>query len=225
MKLFHISDTHGLHAQVKIPEGTDIIVHSGDASNNRDPFANLPEFGRFVVWFEALPVEHKIYVPGNHDMALARGLITESELRSRGITVLNEAETEIKGLRFFGSPWVPRYGDWAYMVNRDKLHERWQHIPEDVDVLITHGPPFGILDATYGTDHKYELVGCRALRKRVEVINPKYMLFGHVHDCKDIPNAGTRTVAGLRTLFSNGACCMDGKYDTITSNGNLIDIL
>lgn len=138
MKLFHISDTHGLHNQVKVPEGTDIIVHSGDASNNRDPFANLPEFGRFVAWFEALPVEHKIYVPGNHDTAFERRLMTAADLRSRGITVLDETETEIKGLRFFGSPWVPRYGDWAYMVNRDKLHERWQRIPDDAQNVLDY---------------------------------------------------------------------------------------
>jgi Icc-related predicted phosphoesterase len=91
-------------------------------------------------------------------------------------------------------------------------------------VLITHGPPYGILDATYAPNNKVELVGCSALAKRVAKIEPKLMLFGHVHSTKDIRNAGIRTISGRKTRFSNASCCDDGKMGLITSNGNILDI-
>ena len=224
MKIWHISDTHGLHGQLQVPDGIDVVVHSGDASNWRDPYRNESELRAFIDWFACLPIPTKVFVPGNHDTSLEKGLITRDLIEHRKIHLLINEEREIGGLRFWGSPFTPRYGDWSYMRDRGTINRIWETIPEGIDVLITHGPPYGVLDATYDHHNKVELVGCSALAKRVTKVEPRLMMFGHVHSTKDIRNAGMRTIADYRTQFSNGSCCDDGKMGTVTSNGNIIDM-
>jgi len=224
MKLWHISDTHMHHHQLVVPPDVDIVVHSGDASNWLDPYRNESELRAFIDWFAALPIPTKVFVPGNHDTSLEKGLITRDLIESRKIHLLINEEKEIGGLRFWGSPFTPRYGNWSYMKDRGTINRLWENIPEGIDVLVTHGPPYGVLDATYNYQNKVELVGCSALRKRVAKVSPRFMLFGHVHSTEDIRNAGTRTVSELPTIFSNGSCCDDGKMDVVTSNGNILEI-
>lgn len=224
MRVWHISDTHGLHDQLKTPQDVDVVVHSGDASNTRDPIKNLGELKKFLIWFADLPLKEKIFTPGNHDVSLWKNLVTRDEIEQMGIKLLLEQGTFIQGINFWGSPWVPRYGDWAWMVDRGVINKKWMAIPDDTHVLITHGPPFGYLDATYDPENNVELVGCRALAKHVLKLNPKAHLFGHVHSVKDIRNSGTRTSTSCQTVYSNGSCCDDGKMGLVTSNGNVIDI-
>lgn len=224
MKIWHISDTHANHAQLQVPDGIDVVVHSGDASNWRDPYRNESELRAFIDWFATLPIPTKVFVPGNHDTSLEKGLVTRDLIESRGIILLINEEREIGGLRFWGSPFTPRYGDWSYMRDRGTINRIWETIPEGIDVLITHGPPYGVLDATYDHHNKVELVGCSALAKRVTKVEPRLMMFGHVHSTKDIRNAGMRTIADYRTQFSNGSCCDDGKMGMVTSNGNIINM-
>ncbi len=224
MKIWHISDTHMNHDKLQIPDGVDIVVHSGDATNYLDPYRNEAEMRAFIDWFATLPIKYKIFVPGNHDTSIEKGLIQQDLIESRKITLLLDRRVVIEGISFWGSPWTPRYGNWAWMVDRGTINRKWDRIPEDVDVLITHGPPYGVLDATYNHHNKVELVGCSALAKRVAKLNLKLMLFGHVHSCDDIRNAGTRIVGGSQTIFSNGSCCDDGKIGMITSHGNVINL-
>ncbi len=225
MKIWHISDTHGLHEQLTTPQNIDVVVHSGDASNTRDPIQNVGQLKKFLIWFADLPIKEKIFTPGNHDVSLWQNYIARDEIESMGIKLLLETGISIQGIHFWGSPWVPRYGDWAWMVDRGTINKKWMVIPDNTDVLITHGPPFGYLDATYNSENDVELVGCRALAKRVLKLAPKAHLFGHVHSVKDIRNGGTRTSTSCQTLFSNGSCCDDGKIGSVTSHGNVIDIL
>ena len=110
------------------------------------------------------------------------------------------------------------------MRARHKMHNVWSSIPEGIDILATHGPPYGILDATYSQNNRVELCGDVSLMKRVQELQPQLVCFGHIHSTDDIRNAGTRTVHGLRTIFSNGSCVDDGKWGVITSHGNVIDI-
>ena len=224
MKIWHVSDTHTLHDRLTLPEGVDVVVHSGDASNRRDPLLNEAELRKFLWWFAALPVKHKLFVPGNHDTSLESRLVRPKEIEGLGITLLVDDGVTIDGVNFWGSPWVPRYGDWSWMVKRETIGRKWEHIPGNTDVLITHGPPFGALDSTYSRSNSYELVGCRALQKWVARNEPSYHLFGHVHSTKDIRNAGTRTIGGLRTVFSNGSVCDDGVMNDTTSRGNILEV-
>jgi Icc-related predicted phosphoesterase len=225
MKIWHISDTHSNHDLLAIPENIDAVIHSGDASNWKDPYRNEPELRAFIDWFAALPIPIKVFVPGNHDTSLEKGLITRDMIESLGIRLLLTEEQEIGGFRFWGSPFVPRYGDWSFMKDRGTINRVWETIPDGIDVIVTHGPPYGVLDATIRRDHQYDLCGDSALFKAVSRVHPKLMCFGHIHSCGDIRNSGTRTVHGKRTIFSNGSCCDDGKWGVITSHGNVIDLV
>lgn len=225
MRIWHISDTHGLHDQLVVPSDIDVVVHSGDATNSRAGWVNKNEMIRFVEWFAQLAIPQKIFVPGNHDSSVAEREYKPALFREFGIHLLIEDDVTIEGFKFWGSPWVPRYGDWVYMADRSSFTRRWSFIPDDTDVLITHGPPFGVLDATYGSTNKFELTGCRALQKRVFVLRPRLHLFGHIHSCSDIRNSGTRVLPDAGdTVFSNGACCDDGVYEKPTSNGNVLEL-
>lgn len=224
MRTWHISDTHMNHDQLIVPEGVDMVIHSGDASNWQDPFRNESELRSFVDWFAALPIPHKVFVPGNHDTSLEKGLVSRKLIEDLGIHLLINDEVSIGGLRIWGSPFTPRYGDWSYMRARGTINRIWDTIPEGLDILVTHGPPYGVLDATYNIQSRVEMVGCSALRKRVAKVAPRFMMFGHVHSTDDIRNAGTRTVSGLPTTFSNGSCCDDGVMGVVTSHGSVLEI-
>jgi Icc-related predicted phosphoesterase len=224
MKIWHISDTHMNHGQLVVPEGVDIVIHSGDASNYRDPYRNEPEMRAFIDWFACIPIPTKVFVPGNHDTSVEKGLVSRELIESRGINLLLTEGREISGLRFWGSPFTPKYGDWSYMKDRGTINRVWDTIPEGVDVVITHGPPFSVLDATIRRDNEYDLCGDSALFKAVKRVDPKLMCFGHVHSFRDVRNSGTRTVHGMRTVFSNASCVDDGKWGVITSHGNILEI-
>jgi Icc-related predicted phosphoesterase len=178
----------------------------------------------FIDWFAALQIPNKVFVAGNHDTSVEKGLVSRELMTSRGITYLQDEEATFGGLRIWGAPWTPTYGDWSFMRGRHKMHSIWSSIPEGIDILATHGPPYGVLDATYSQNNRVELCGDVSLMKRVQELQPQLVCFGHIHSTDDIRNAGTRTVHGLRTIFSNGSCVDDGKWGIITSHGNVIDI-
>lgn len=224
MKIWHISDTHSQHGQLQVPPDIDIVVHSGDATNIFDPLKNLIEMQEFLEWFSALPIHRKIFVPGNHDTSVEKNLIQRDIIKNHGIDLLIDEEIVIEDVRFWGSPWTPRFGNWAWMVDRGVINRKWDRIPDNTEVLITHGPPYGVLDATYNQQNNVELVGCSALMKRIRKLQPQISMFGHVHSTHDIRNTGMREINGLQTRFSNGSCCDDGKMGTVTSHGNLIHI-
>ena len=233
-KIWHISDTHGHHAQLKIPDNVDIVIHSGDASNFKDPYKNETEMHSFLTWFSNLPIEHKIFVAGNHDTSVEKGLIHREDMKQMGITYLFMETIEVMGLKIWGSPFCPRYGDWAFMKPREKMMSKvWDFIDTEADIIITHTPPKGILDYS---DHRIhdpsinksitviEDCGCLSLKKKIMEIDPKLHCFGHIHSSRIVENAGTRTIPGLQTIFSNGACCMDGEKDRMNFNGNIIEL-
>jgi Icc-related predicted phosphoesterase len=224
MKIWHISDTHMAHETLEIPEGIDLVIHSGDASNKRHPGLNEPEMRKFLDWFSELPMKYKIFCAGNHDTSIERGLVRSDDIERMGIAYLYNDSIMINGFKIWGSPYVPTYGNWAFMKSRQTINRVWDNIPDDTDILVTHGPPKGILDSTIRRGNTYDLCGDSSLLKRVMNLNLKLMCFGHIHNTKDIYNSGTRTMCGKKTIFSNGACATDGKFGILTSNGNILDI-
>lgn len=224
MRIWHISDTHCLLDKVQVPENIDIVIHSGDATNVRDEFRNEPEMRRFIERYAAMDIPVKVFVGGNHDGSLQRGLIRKEDFESQGIHYLYNETIEVNGLKIWGSPISPTFGDWSFGMSRAKIGRLWDTIPNDTDIVVVHGPPLGVLDVTNRRDNLKEQVGCRSLLKRVLDIQPKAVLFGHIHNCKDVYNAGTKQIAGLDTIFSNGSCVHDGKWGVITSNGNVMEL-
>lgn len=225
MKIWHISDTHTFHELLQIPEGIDMVIHSGDCSNPRDPYNNEPEVRRFIDWFGDLPIKHKIYVAGNHDTSIEKGLVTDDDFDQKRIHYLENETIEIEGIKIFGSPHTPTFGQWAFMKARHKLDTIWQiAIEDDTNIIVVHGPPRGMLDLSYDRDGRMEYCGDKSLMNKVKELEPKLMLFGHIHNCDDIINAGTRTIPGLDTIFSNGSVVTDRKFGSLSSNGNIFKI-
>jgi Icc-related predicted phosphoesterase len=164
-----ISDTH--EDKPKLPKG-DVLIHCGDVLG----WGDEKEYYEFIEWFSSQPHKHKIVIAGNHDIVLddpQTKLAIRSKLEEAGIVYLQNTHTEIDGKVFYGSPWTPKFGDWSFM-----MHAVYNNIPDKVDVLITHGPPAGILDQNF---YK-EQCGCHATLDLVLRLKPRIHTFGHIHE-------------------------------------------
>ena len=155
--LFAFSDTHGLHRKLQVPEDAHIVICAGDAVED-DLKGN--EYDDFIAWFRALPAKWKLFVPGNHELSSNLGQ-TDSIVRkfeAAGITILQNAVLDCNGV-VIGS-----FSENVEINNED--------IPDDIDILVTHCPPYGILDEDLGSPNILNFV----LKAR-----PKWHLFGHIH--------------------------------------------
>ena len=225
MKIWHISDTHGFHSMLDIPSDIDMVIHSGDGSNSREVYTNEIEFQDFLYWYSRVPAKYKIFVAGNHDSAVEKNLFNvKKQMEDSDIIYLENSDVTIEGIKIWGSPHTPSFGNWSFMKARAKLDGIWKSIPDDTDIIVTHGPPKGILDSSFDHNNNIERCGCNALKKRILDIQPTLVLFGHIHNCKDIINAGTLKLSAYDIIFSNGSVVTDGKFGTLSSNGNILEI-
>lgn len=217
---------HTYHGWLKPPDDIDIAIFSGDCSNPRDPYTNEHEVLNFLVWFGTeIKAKYKIMIAGNHDSSIEARLVRKDKFKEYGIIYLENESVEIEGIKIWGSPYTPMFNNWSFMRARDKLNKIWQSIPEDTDIVVVHGPPKGVLDLSYNPAKVLEFCGCSALKKRIMNIQPKLCLFGHIHNSKDIYNAGTMEINGCKTIFSNGAVVEDGKFNQgPINNGNILEI-
>jgi len=174
-KLVFISDTHGQHEQLELPKG-DILIHAGDVSKS----GNKLEVENFLNWFSKLDFAGKVFIAGNHDFYFESASQKEIEnLIPKGVIYLNDSMAKIQGISFWGSPIQPWFFDFAFNRQRGQsIRRHWELIPKNVDVLVTHGPPYGILDETA----KKEKVGCADLLEKIESITAKIHAFGHIHE-------------------------------------------
>ena len=175
MRIVCLSDTPLAHerAKIRIPDG-DILIHAGDGTIE----GTVREFMDFNRWLAHFHHRHKVLIAGNHDRLFEKDPNLARSIVSHAIIYLQDSVVEIEGLRIYGSPWQPEFQNWAFNLPRGpRLREKWNRIPEETDILVTHGPPAGILDQTPHGEH----VGCQDLREVVERIQPKVHVFGHVH--------------------------------------------
>ena len=225
MKIWHISDTHTYHDLLKVPIAIDMVIHSGDCSNPRDPYNNEPEVREFIDWYKELSPKYKIYVAGNHDSSIEKKLVTKKDFEDNGIIYLENDYVTIEGLKIFGSPYTPNFGNWSFMRDRNKLDRFWHSaIHDDTDIVVTHGPPKGILDKSENRDHQLECCGDKSLLNKLLQVQPAYHLFGHIHNSGDIINAGMQKLSICDTFFSNGSVVTDRKFGKLSSNGNILVI-
>ena len=218
LKIWVISDTHTLHDQLEVPQ-VDCVIHCGDSTNSKDLIQNEIEFLSFLEWYEKLPIKHKVLIAGNHDGSLTK-LYIKDQLKEKGIIYLENSYCSIDGVSIYGSPYTPTFGTWYFMSPREKIYKHWEHL-SPVDILVTHGPPKTVLDIAL-RDNLYDCVGDSSLLKKVCEIEPKYHLFGHIHDNNRVQNGGIRKLNNLDTTFINASCCKDGNSSTIVSNGHII---
>ena len=200
MRIILISDTHNQLSSLQVPEG-DILIHSGDATNN----GSIAELSRFGSDLARLPHKNKLVIAGNHDWIWQKQPSLAKSLLPPGVTYLEDSGVIIDGVKFWGSPWQPEFCGWAFNLPRgEELKKRWAFIPDDTNVLITHGPPAGILDQVPDG----EAAGCEELWKRIcELKYLKLHTFGHLHHSYGMYNFNG-------TTFVNASSC-DERYNPV----------
>lgn len=196
MRLVCISDTHSMHREVTVPDG-DVLIHAGDCLG----VGTLEELEDLDNWFSEQPHRHKILIAGNHDWCL-QDEPAAAEALIRNAIYLRDSGIAIEGFKFWGSPWTPVFFDWAFNLERGSaIAGQWEQIPGDTDILITHGPPAGILDQVITATHA-ESVGCEDLSRELERLRPKMHVFGHIHEGHGQQRMGD-------CLFVNASTCND----------------
>ena len=186
-----LSDTHNLHDQIEVPDG-DVLIHAGDFTG-RGYEQEVASFGRFL---SQLPHRDKVVIAGNHDFLFEKQPELALDLLG-GVTYLQDSGAEIAGLRLWGAPWQPWFKNWAFNLHRgDPIAAKWNMIPDDTDILITHGPAYGILDRTFDGS----VVGCEDLGLAIERVQPLLHICGHIHE-------GHGLVEKDGVLFVNASIC------------------
>ena len=194
MRITVISDTHTKHGLIPKEDlpGGDILIHAGDIMNSG---YNKYDIYDFCHWYQSLKqYEDKIFIAGNHDRMFenhpkeVKGWLDNYPL----INYLQDEELVLyfdgpngdlpeDNIRIYGSPWQPEFYNWAFNLpkNGPGLSTKWEAIPNNTDILITHGPAYGTLDTVAG--RQYDNLGCGMLAERIEVIKPKIHICGHIH--------------------------------------------
>ena len=216
MKALVISDTHTLHVgwerQFPIPKNINMIIHGGDLTS----IGAIHEMNDFAYWFKNLDVEYKVFIAGNHDKGLDnenKYAILDMFYDIDNFHYLEDSGIEIEGIKFWGSPMTPPFFNWAFMRFPEDIVNHWDMIPDNTDVLITHGPPYGTLDyVDYGGQGS---VGCKDLVDAIERVEPKYHIFGHIHEMYGIKTEG-------ETTYIN-ASVLDGRYRPMRG-GHIIEL-
>lgn len=209
MKIVAISDTHEQHKNVTLPKG-DILIHCGDSTNQ----GSLLKYKDFITWMGKQDFTHKICIFGNHELGFSKQYKKTEAVnlcKSNNVILLDNSGIELNGLKFWGSPATPKFFNWEFNYNRGKeIAEVWAKIPNDTNILITHGPPAGILDLVlndFGDPNQHE--GCSDLRNRIEELSElKVHLYGHLH----LQGSNIAKLNGK--IFGNAAIC-DDKYKTV----------
>jgi Icc-related predicted phosphoesterase len=174
MKLCVISDTHRQHWNIKVPK-CDLFIFAGDAEIN-----GLLPLHDFNDWLGTIKAPLGcVVVGGNHDSELERIGKKECKRLLTNCVYLENEFVEIGGLKIWGSPFSPFFNNWSFMRHDNDLKEIWASIPLETEILITHCPPFGILDQVLPRDDSQ---GSRTLKDSVKEIHPYLHLFGHIHE-------------------------------------------
>ena len=178
MEITCISDLHGYYPKL---EGGDLLIIAGDLCEN-DSLDCINNF-KFSVELYSKVYQIIIMVAGNHDNWIQNGLFFNRNKEcwdNTFLSYLEDSGTEFKGLKIYGSPWTKTFPGMnpnckAFTVDTDEeLKAKWDLIPSDTDILITHCPPHGIMDKSYGSTSLRKIVSSRE-----RLPNLKLHCFGH----------------------------------------------
>lgn len=201
-KIVCISDTHALHTKLRIHD-CDLLIHAGDHSST----GNIRESFNFLNWFSHQPARHKVMIAGNHDFSFQK-----NDMRAyvpSNVTYLENEVIKIEDLVIFGSPWTPYFYDWAFNGTDEEqgdrlgpnLNKLWSECPENVDIMITHGPPYQILDK----NREGQSCGSKMLLKHLERIQPRFNICGHIHEGRGSHEIKWQSGRSTTTLVYNVA--------------------
>ncbi|XP_060075974.1 metallophosphoesterase MPPED2-like [Ylistrum balloti] len=226
-----ISDTHSRieYGGFQVPAG-DVLIHAGDFTMIGLP-KDIDKFNKFL---GTLPHKVKIVIAGNHDLTFDKDMVEKSREQLTtmfGVTeenfeaymtknklsevkelltecvYLEDESVNIHGIKIYGSPWQPVFGGWGFNLPRGQLLlDKWNMIPDDTDILITHGPPVGHGDYSFD-GHR---AGCVELLSTIQHrVRPKYHIFGHIHEGYGV------TTDGFTNYINASTCTL--KYKPINA--------
>jgi Icc-related predicted phosphoesterase len=188
LSITFMSDTHSKHKQIPMDHfsGGDILIHTGDISS----MGYKHEIQQFLRWFNSIPnYTHKVFIAGNHDWGFQSKSLDIPELLQpyQGIHYLRDSGVELCGVKIYGSPWQPEFCDWAFNLprNGEELEKVWSLIPDETDILLTHGPAYGYVDKVIG---RYDNLGCEKLIERILQVKPIIHACGHIHSGNGVTN-------------------------------------
>jgi Icc-related predicted phosphoesterase len=196
-----ISDLHGFYPEL---DGGDLLIVAGDLTAS-DEFL---QYEAFFKWLLMQKYKRKILIAGNHDGMLMGLYKIEGE--ETDLSYLCDSGTEFEGLKIWGSPWTHLFPGvnprcTAFMIPKEQLEAKWKLIPDDIDILVTHSPPYGILDEYYDYDSGHtKYGGCEELYMTVQRIRPRLHVFGHIHE------NGGHGKEKERILYINASLCNEG---------------
>lgn len=208
-KIVCISDTHNRHDKLIIPE-CDILIHAGDWTGR----GYASEIRPFAQWLNKQydQCSEIVVIPGNHELEFENELplsLTWFKEECPDAHLLIEQEVIIDGIKIYGSPITPFFCDWAWNRYPQDITKHWNRIPDDTNILITHGPPYDILDKTTYADGtiREDRLGCPQLLKRIKELKDLDLhFFGHIH------NDGGRQYNQDGVTFCNAAICDEHYY-------------
>ena len=234
-----ISDTHSYESKKmafttaleQVPAG-DVLLHCGDFTN----IGEVSEVEAFANWFAKLPHKRKIVIAGNHDLSFEASTLPRTGVRyghkgtadpdktcakARALldaipncVYLEDSGTTVEGIKVWGSPWQPEFCEWAFNLPRgEPCRAKWRLIPDETDVLLTHGPPLGHGDLC-SSGHR---AGCVDLLDEIQSrVKPAVHAFGHIHEGAGVTTDGA-------TLYVNASTC-NLRYRPVNS-AIVLDVL
>jgi len=213
MRITVISDTHTKHGLIPLTDlpGGDLLIHAGDIMNSG---YNKNDILDFCTWFHSLEqYQDKVFIAGNHDRMFENHPEDVKEWVDKfgNIIYLQDEGYDLYDLdtdtstKIYGSPWQPEFYAWAFNLPKNSLQlaAKWETIPDNTDILITHGPAFGTLDTVAG--RPWDNLGCEMLAQRIDRVRPKIHVCGHIH-------SGYGYVFKDGTHFFNAAV-LDEQYE------------
>jgi len=203
------SDIHGFADQLSLPDG-DILILAGDYSGSGS------ELRAFLRWLkrQAGRYQDVALIPGNHDEALMLPTL-RALIESYGVHPLIGREGTFQGLRIYGQPFTPQLGTWPWMASPERLAQIWAAVPAGLDILVSHGPPYGILDIGEDGEH----AGDPAFAANLARMRPRVVLCGHIHE-----QAGRLGTANDRATAIRNVSVVDENYELINRTGTIIDL-
>lgn len=185
MRVAATADLHG----IELPEieECDLLLIAGDvAPDPPDLFDSVQKSTHvqrkwlredFAEWLDEVPAEEKVWIAGNHDYVCEEGGFrrTAEQLPAH---YLQDTSIELFGYKIHGTPWVPNLPGWAFYADDAFLAAATRIIPEDADIVISHGPPNGYGDQVLRGSH----VGNPTLTSWISKNQPELVVCGHIHE-------------------------------------------
>jgi hypothetical protein len=192
-----VSDLHGVLPAIP---PCDLLLLGGDlcpTASHHPPTQAQWLDGPFRTWLADAPARAKVYIAGNHDFVFERTPeLVPGDLP--GI-YLQDSMLEWEGLKIWGTPWQPRFFDWAFNLDEPELRLKWALIPTATDVILVHGPPLGYGDAV-PSRRGVRQTGSPSLLERIDDIKPRLVVFGHIHEGRGVFQRGRSVLANVTLL-------------------------